>query len=83
MRGPGFPKEKPARDLGEPNGTTRSCRSGLERLNESMIISTRRFGSRIGPRDQSGSEQPQENIRTFVRCFVEFSLGGIHGLSFK
>jgi hypothetical protein len=33
-----------------------------------------------GPRDQSGSEQPPEDIRTFIRCFVEFSFGGIHAL---
>jgi hypothetical protein len=36
-----------------------------------------------GPRDQPGSEQPQQNIRTFIGCFAELSLGGIHGLSFK
>jgi len=32
----------------------------------------RRDAGRIivgGPRDQSGSEQPQENIRTFIRLF--------------
>jgi hypothetical protein len=36
-----------------------------------------------GPRDQPGSEQPQQNIRTFIGCFVELSLGGIHDLNFK